>query len=982
MTDWRKQHLDGLRITSQVLSESRALHLAALASIAIAQPLFDLLGQAPEFLLAHDLGPSEILAVVVVLGAGLPLACALAIMMLARVHARTARVAATVLVAFFVTLIVLYAVRNVAVGAWLLIGASAAAGASAAICYHRSVAARSFASWLAPGIILIPALFLLRPGVQSLLWPQEHVVLHSSKSDTPVVFVVFDGMPLTALLDDHDAIDRSRYPAFAALADQSTWYRNATTVSDYTQWAVPAIVSGRYPTPRSLPIASDHPETLFTLLGSSYAVEAQEPISRLCPQNVCDHGGEGITPELMNFGPTLSIAYLHAILPEPFREQLPAVNQGWAEGIPPSEKPGDVWLRTGDKSRRGEALTFINSIGADGPQPSLHFVHVLLPHIPLVYLPEGQRYGTERSLPGLLDTRDRWVDDEWAVTQGYRRFLLQVGFVDTLLGQLVDRLKKVGLYDRALVVVTSDHGGSFVPGRAFRRFTKETAAEIAPVPLFIKAPHQRTPSISDRNVETIDILPTVADMLDIDLPWQLDGVSALANSVPRVAKTIYHDNAKRVMKLPAELSDAIDAVVDRKIRLFGSGGNPYLIPRDSPHRELIGRAVDEFRVSNASEDIEFALDVHGDFSNISADGRFLPAQLSGRARWRGRAAPAVVAVAIDGIVRSTTWTYRFDDRGEDHTWSLVLPPDAFHSGENQVEIFMVRDADGPVLYRTHFSSARPVDLLSNAASYGMGVTYDGLYDRDGTRDSSWRWTNGAATILVPRNGTDAPQSMRITLATAGPEEKGLVINVNGCEVFEGRVPPSRWTRIFAMPDCDGDGSTAIHIRSRTHHVAGSERALGVAVERIDLLKHPWPPGPSLPEADRRSQIRFADRIADGDTVPDGSRLTVAVVNQGASVWAVPAELGHENGAIRLGVLWFRKGQTDTPAAVQRIELPHALVPGDSVEVAFELAPPPSNQPLPPGEYEAWIGLLQEGGAWFYTSGDSVRKLRVVHDPRP
>ena len=965
-----------------MLSDSRPLHVAALASIAIAQPLFDLLGQAPEFLLAHDLGPSEILAVAVVLGAGLPLVCALAIFMLSRVHERTARIAATVLVGFFVTLIVLYAVRNVAIGAWLLAAASAGAGVTAAVCYHRWAAVRKYAAWLAPGIIVIPALFLLRPSVQSLLWPQQHLVLPSSKSATPVVFVVFDGLPLTALLDENDTIDRSRYPAFAALADQSTWYRNATTVSDYTQWAVPAIVSGRYPMPRSLPIAADHPETIFTLLGSSHTVEVQEPISRLCPQNVCDHGGQGITPELMSFAPTLSIAYLHAILPEHFREKLPPVNQGWAEGIPPSEKPGEVWLRTGDNSRRGQALAFINSISADGPQPSLHFLHVLLPHIPLAYLPEGQRYGTERSLPGLLDTRDRWVDDEWAVTQGYRRFLLQVGYVDTLLGHLVERLKTAGLYDRALVVVTSDHGGSFIPGRAFRRLTKETVAEIAPVPLFIKAPNQITPSISDRNVETIDILPTIADMMDIDLPWQLDGVSALGNSAPRVAKTIYHDNAKRVMKLPSALSDAIDAAVDRKVRLFGSDANPYLIPRDSPHRELIGRGVDELRVSNAAEDIEFALDVHGDFSNISPNGRFLPAQLAGRAAWRGSADPAVVAVAIDGIVRATTRTYRFEDRGVDHTWSLVLPPDSFHYGENQVEIFMIRDAGGPVLYRTHFSYARPVDLLSNAASYGMGVSYDGLYDREGTRDSSWRWTNGAATILVPRDGTDAPRSMRITLATAGPEEKGLVIRINGCEVFEGRVPAARWTRIFAMPECDEDGPTAIQIRSRTHRVAGSERELGVAVERIDLLKHPWPPSPSLPQADRRSQIRFADRIADGDTVQDGARLTVTVVNQGASVWAVPAELGHENGAIRLGVLWFRKGETDTPAAVRRIELPHALVPGDSVDVAFELAPTASNQPLPQGEYEVWIGLLQEGAAWFYTSGDSVRKLRVVHDPRP
>ena len=135
-----------MRIPSQVLSDSRPLHVAALASIAVAQPLFDLLGQAPEFLLAHDLGPSEILAVVVVLGVGLPLLCGLVIGVLSRVHPPTARVAATVLVAFFASLIVLYAVRNVTVAAWLLTAVAAIAGATAGIVYHRLGAMRSFAT--------------------------------------------------------------------------------------------------------------------------------------------------------------------------------------------------------------------------------------------------------------------------------------------------------------------------------------------------------------------------------------------------------------------------------------------------------------------------------------------------------------------------------------------------------------------------------------------------------------------------------------------------------------------------------------------------------------------------------------------------------------------------------------------------------------------------------------------------------------------
>lgn len=961
--------------------EVRSLHVAALASIAIVQPLFDMLARSPEFLLAHDLGPAEIMALTGILGIALPFSCSLIVALLHRIHPASARAAATGMAAIFVALITLYAAKHLP-GTWPPFALAVAFGAGAAALYHRVHSVRAFATWLVPGIVVIPLIFILRPGVQRLVWPQEHQLLASSASATPVVFVVFDGLPLTALLDEAQHIDRELYPAFAALADQSTWYRNATTVSDYTQWALPAIVSGQYPVPRSLPIASDHRETLFTMLGSSHEIAVHEPITRLCPQSLCDHGGDGIANELREFAEPLSVAYLHALLPEQIRSTLPAVDQGWAEGVPPSEKPGEMWLRGGDHSRRGEVLAFINSIVSDGDGPSLHFLHVLLPHIPLAYLPDGQRYGTERVLPGLLDTRDRWEDDEWAATQGYRRFLLQVGYVDTILGQLVDRLKDVGLYDRALVIVTSDHGGSFRAGRAFRRLTEDTVMDIAPVPLLIKAPHQRAGVTSDRNVETVDILPTVADLMKVEPPWRFDGVSAIRGDVKR-GKTIYYNGAKQRKRLPDSLTDSIASSVAHKVALFGAAGNRYRIPLDSPQRDLIGRDVGELRVLDAPEDVDFSLDVHGDFSHVDPQSRFLPAQLAGRARWTGSRDRAIVAIAVNGIVRATTWTYRYPQRGSDGAWAVVIAPDAFRYGENDVEIYLVGSgADAPVLYRTPFSHARPVNLLSNAAAYGMGTSYEGLYDREGTGELAIRWTNGSATIAVPRNRFPAARSMRINLAAAGAE-KGLVVRVNGCELFEGRVPAARWSRIFALPACGQDaGSTIIELRSSAH-VDPSGRELGVAVERIDLLDHPWPPPTASPSNNgHRSMIRFASGIRDGQTVESTERISVTVANRGESIWATPADLGHEQGAVRLGVLWLARGRTAQPAGIQRIELPRALVPGDTVDVTFDLVPRAiDGKALPPGEYEAWIGMLQEGVSWFYTSGDSVRKLRVVHDAR-
>jgi len=966
----------------RVFSESRSLHVAALASIAIAQPLFDLLGKSPEFLLAHDLGPSEILALAAILGAGVPLVCALLVKLAGGIHETASRVTASVLVAFLVTLVALQILRSVPAAGWIVAIGAAGAGAAAGTLYHWSAPSRTFAACLAPGILIIPMLFLLRPGVRSLLMPQEHEILQSSKSATPVVLVVFDGLPLTALLDTAQTIDRHRYPSFAALADDATWYRNATTVSDYTQWAVPAILTGRYPSPKSLPIASDHPHSLYTLLGSSHSLNVQEPITRLCPQSLCDHGGEGVAHELTAFAPTLSVAYLHAIAPEEFRQRLPEVDQGWAEGLPPSDNPGEMWLRVGDHSRRGEAIAFINAIEPDGSQPSLHFLHVLLPHLPLVYLPDGHRYGTERTLPGLLDTRDRWVEDTLTVAEGYRRFLLQVGYVDALLGRLITRLKEVGLYDRALIVVASDHGGSFRPGLAHRRITDDTIRDIVPVPLIVKAPQQREGVTSDRNVETVDILPTIADMLDIDLPWRLDGISAIGAGAPKAEKTVYHDNARQMTKLPGSLREGVQASIDHKVELFGADGNPDLIPRNSPYTELLGRSVDDLQISNAVNTVEFALDVHGDFSNVEPDGIFLPAQLAGRARWLDRNDPAVIAVAVNKIVRATTRTYRFPERGVSNAWSLVLPGDSFQAGENEIEIFVVRPSGTPVLHRAHFSHARPVDLLSNAAAYGMGVTYEGLYDRQGTGERSLRWTNGAARVIVPGKGSARPQALRVNLATAGSEEKGLVIRVNDCEVFEGRVPPGPWSKVLAIPQCDdADQLTVIELTSRTHRDERTDRDLGVAIQRIDLLREPWPPPASLPDQGRRSQIRLGN-VKDGDQVDSTGRLTANVVNRGTSIWPAIGDLGHENGAVRLGVLWFPKGQLTEPAAIQRIELPRTLVPGDGVEIAFDLVPNSATGRLPAGEYEAWIGLMQEGANWFYTSGDSVRKLRVIHDAGP
>jgi hypothetical protein len=45
------------------------------------------------------------------------------------------------------------------------------------------------------------------------------------------------------------------------------------------------------------------------------------------------------------------------------------------------------------------------------------------------------------------------------------------------------------------------------------------------VPAFVKAPRQDQGRVDDRNFEQVDLLPTVADLLGVRVPWRMDGLS-------------------------------------------------------------------------------------------------------------------------------------------------------------------------------------------------------------------------------------------------------------------------------------------------------------------------------------------------------------------------------------------------------------------------------------------------------------------------
>ena len=322
--------------------------------------------------------------------------------------------------------------------------------------------------------------------------------------------------PLTSLLGRDGRIDRVRYPNFATLAARSTWYSRATTVSDYTTQAVPAILDGRRPREGLAAHARPAPAaTSSRSSAGSYRLNVSEEATHLCPRVA--------VPERRPAGPRAAAALaglrLRRDLRPPGRcrrrSRTACRRSRRAGATSTAATRGDAVLELlGGGGRPARFEAWVRSI-RPSPPPALNFKHVLLPHVPYAVPPRRPRLRPRRRPPARAHGPQA-ANDPFLVRQRYQRHLLQVGFTDRLLGRLIARLRETGLWDRALVVVTADHGVSFRVGQADRRaVTPENVEDIAPVPLFVKAPGQRTGRVSTRPVQTIDILPTIADELGI-----------------------------------------------------------------------------------------------------------------------------------------------------------------------------------------------------------------------------------------------------------------------------------------------------------------------------------------------------------------------------------------------------------------------------------------------------------------------------------
>ena len=545
---------------------------------------------------------------------------------------------------------------------WGLIAASLIAGAAFTRAYFKSAGLRVFATYLGAASLLFPAMFLVSPGVRGLILPNQGVTTNGqgARAPAPIAMIIFDQLPLSSLMDSSGNIDAARFPAFAELASRATWYRNATSVAENSAWAIPAILTGTYPNAeRRIANWRGYPDNPFALLESSYRLIVQEPVTELCHPDACNVETTPVVDRLWAQASDLRFVLAHILAPRAWASSLPSLSENWrafGEQSDPIEEyeqwraAGESWSfqerwsNVRDEDRRGDAETFVDRIGRESGRNTLKFAHILLPHAPFVFLPSGKLGSLDNSMPGLIVPGDRWNEDEYAVSQVYQRHLLQVGYVDWVLGRMLRRLTEDGLLDQTLLIVTSDHGASFRAGDAFKDPTSTNVTDLMSVPLFVKYPSQADGRIDDRNAETIDILPTIADVIDIEVPWDLDGTPLTDDSAPERTRKIFvvAGGSLRMTIDPLRIHERKETIA-RKEALFQPGSEPWDITRLGPRSDLVGQHVLDLAVGDHSA-VEICVDHDAVFSRLRLDGDYIPSLISGsvtrdpdeRARWTSR----------------------------------------------------------------------------------------------------------------------------------------------------------------------------------------------------------------------------------------------------------------------------------------------------------------------------------------------------------
>ena len=309
---------------------------------------------------------------------------------------------------------------------------------------------------------------------------------------------------------------RETAPFLTRMAKDGVQFNNAISQASWTKVSTSSMMTGLYPTTHGVRLQTDRLPSAVTTMAEVYKAAGYA---------------------------TLSLSSVA------FTGQYTNLHQGFEElhengSLPTAGTPLSA------KSAREYVDRLVTWVERHREVPFFAYLHVFDPHHPYEpYRPYNTKWGdparTEQHRKEVAEVT-KLIEDPFMRVRGLptRDEVIKAGFdpagyvqqetdwydgsiraMDVEMGRLFEHLRRMGLDERTLVVLTSDHGTEFHEHGRFWH-GQSVYGELTNIPLIIRWPTRlATARVIEDLVQSIDIMPTMLDLSGLSLPAGLQGQS-------------------------------------------------------------------------------------------------------------------------------------------------------------------------------------------------------------------------------------------------------------------------------------------------------------------------------------------------------------------------------------------------------------------------------------------------------------------------
>ncbi len=332
-----------------------------------------------------------------------------------------------------------------------------------------------------------------------------------------IIFLTIDTLRLDAL-----GREPALMPNLDALASKSMTFSQAITGGSWTQAAFPVMMTSTYASMFGGclgPLAPERPSPIETLAANGYTAggfSTSPLLSRAYGYNRGFHHFDDLSPDEKD-PPLRRMKGGQRLLRNPLTHTV----LGW---FGRQARPAKVYVTA-------EKLTDAACQWMDGVEtPFFAWLHYMDVHWP---------YHQEDNLTRPADIAQAWRDlahlhdANWngaPISDKQREHYIRlyeeaVRYTDDQIGRLLRYLEENGRMQNSIIVILSDHGEEFMEHGRWGHWESNLHDEVLKVPLIIHLPNQAAPQRIERQVRTLDLMPTLLDLCDCPVSADLMGAS-------------------------------------------------------------------------------------------------------------------------------------------------------------------------------------------------------------------------------------------------------------------------------------------------------------------------------------------------------------------------------------------------------------------------------------------------------------------------